>query len=181
MHIPTEEIGNDASNTAFYLRAIQYLADLDNFTSVADINKQKVGWLFCYRSDYSDRRRNQSQYFYLCDSDNQIIAVVGEKTGVLPLDEGIRVIVNAKVAEIDGEKVLVYQSYEHQVLYVGKAAFAETDENEKGDTDDDTKFPEEENNQIYNRIRVPMRTRKPVWEIHLWCYSSESLWSWQLL
>lgn len=42
---------------------------------------------------------------------------------------------------------MVYQSYEHQVLYVGKASAAETDENEKGDTDDDTKLPEEENNQ----------------------------------
>ena len=142
------EIGNDASNTAFYLRAIQYLADLDNFTSVADINKQKVGDCVSVTGVITATDvETKANTFYLCDSDNQIIAVVGEKTGVLPLDEGIRVIVNAKVAEIDGEKVLVYQSYEHQVLYVGKASAAETDENEKGDTDDDTKLPEEENNQ----------------------------------
>lgn len=48
-----------------------------------------------------------------------------------------------------------------------KASAAETDENEKGDTDDDTKLPEEENNQDIQQNPSTDENPQTGMEIHL--------------
>ena len=114
------EIGNDASNTAFYLKVVNYLAKLDNMMDVADIAALESGDCVSVTGTITKTGVEElANTFYVMDDNGDIIAVKGEKTGVLPLDEGVRVIVNGKVTEDQGKKCLEYQSYEHQVLYIG--------------------------------------------------------------
>lgn len=125
------EIGNDASNTAFYLNVVNYLAKLDNMAEITDIADLKPGDCVSVTGAITKTGVEElANTFYVMDDSGNVIAVKGEKTGVLPLDEGVRVIVNGKVAEDNGKKYLEYQSYEHQVLYIGmtgEVRFADMD------------------------------------------------------
>lgn len=115
------EIGNDASNGAFFLKVVDYLANLDNYTSVTKIKKVKDGDCVSIEGVIT-KGEARANTFWLKDTNGKKIAVIGQQTGSLPLEEGTRVIVNGKVSTVAGEKVIEYQSYTHQIQYVGMSS-----------------------------------------------------------
>lgn len=112
------EIGNDASNGAFFLKAVDYLADLDNYTSLDRIASLEEGTTV---SAAGTVIQADSGVFWIRDNTGSTIAVRGAQTGSLPLTEGTRVLVNGKVTVTGGEKAIEFQSYTHQVQYIGAA------------------------------------------------------------
>lgn len=113
------EIANDASNGAFFLKAVNYLAKLEDYTAIADVSSVEVGESISVEGIVVANSEGRANTFYVQDASGETIAVVGTQTGSLPLEEGIRVIVNGRVELLNGEKVIAYQSYDHQVLYIG--------------------------------------------------------------
>ncbi|MBR5489471.1 MAG: choice-of-anchor I family protein, partial [Firmicutes bacterium] len=110
------EIGNDASNGAFYLKVVDYLADLKQYTPLNQIASLEEGTTVCAEGTVIDAK---SGIFWIRDNTGCTVAVTGVQTGSLPLTKGTRVLVNGKITVTNGEKAIAFQSYTHQVQYIG--------------------------------------------------------------
>ncbi|MEW6623797.1 MAG: S-layer homology domain-containing protein [Bacillota bacterium] len=112
------EIGNNVSNTALTLQAIDWLAGYDRIRSIADIRANaNVGDVVTVRGTITAPTNHFFDVVYIQDETSGV-AVYGSQTkDNLPL--GTEIIATGKVTYFEGELELAYENYDYEVIYVG--------------------------------------------------------------
>lgn len=123
------EIANDASNAAFYLNIIDYLADYSRVTPISSLKASLANRTISegdlvsvegilLRDTEETSHDNEWHDVYLSDGTGTV-SIQGNELASKEYTAGTKLSVHGKVSLVDNELVVTYDSFDYDVLYIG--------------------------------------------------------------